>query len=467
MILEDPFLVTVLVVSLVIIFFVIKRFAHLGKVEKIEQMIGAKQYSKAIPALKALIAKNDENGVAHYHLGLCYFHMNNYEWAMPEFKKALRSPRMGKEIDELVIREKLARIYLNYNQQEEAQKEFILMTQLDPKNYANYYEIGRILHKQGYLDAALGYYQKTIERNPKYGESYFYMGVIVFDKKKFTDALNLFENAIKYDSSLIKSHYYIGMIAQGSKQYEKALTHYGLSERDADLRQKTILQKGKAFVEKGQMDRGASTFETYLKSVVSENAVTLAMRYSLANIYEIKRNVLAAIEQWEKIAKTKANYLDVQDKLAEYETLRVDDHVKDFMVASKESFQVICRNIVESLGYQILKEDLIDDERVEFQAIEPGSKWRNTRKIKAYVVILRKNSKIEEREIATIIDNMKTNGTTKSICLSVGGFTEGAKVYAETRPIDLIEKENLTDVLRKTNEYSKEKIKNKLEQVRD
>jgi len=122
MILEDPFLVTVLVVSLVIIFFVIKRFAHLGKVEKIEQMIGAKQYSKAIPALKALIAKNDENGVAHYHLGLCYFHMNNYEWAMPEFKKALRSPRMGKEIDELVIREKLARIYLNYNQQEEAQK---------------------------------------------------------------------------------------------------------------------------------------------------------------------------------------------------------------------------------------------------------------------------------------------------------------------------------------------------------
>lgn len=467
MIFTDPFLVSVLAVSLTLIIFFLRRFMHLGKIEKIEKIIEARQYDKAVPYLKTLIARDDNNALAHYYLGLCYFNMGNYEWAMPEFKKVLRSPRMGKDIKELDIREKLARIYLNYNQQEEAQKEFILMTQLDPKNYANFYEIARILHKQGYLDAALGYYQKAVERNPKFGEAYFHMGVIIYDKKKFNDALALFNDAVKYDSAIVKAHYYIGMIAYSSKQYEKALSSFNVSERDSDLRQKTILQKGKVYVEMGQMDRGASIFETYLKSVSSENSVTLAMRYSLAGIYEFKRNILNAIEQWEKIIKVKPNYLDVQDKLSEYETLRVDDHIKDFIVASKESFQLICRNIVESWGFQILKEDMIDDDRIEFQAVEPGSKWRNTRKIKVYVVIVRRNSKTEEREVATIIDNMKLNSTMKAMCLSVGGFTENAKIYAESRPIDLIEKEKLTEVLKKADEYNRERIKNKLEHAHE
>ena len=40
------------------------------------------------------------------------------------------------------------------------------------------------------------------------------------------------------------------------------------------------------------------------------------MRYSLANIYEIKRNVLVSYRAVGKNCQNEGNYLDVQDKLA-------------------------------------------------------------------------------------------------------------------------------------------------------
>jgi tetratricopeptide (TPR) repeat protein len=458
----DPVFALIGVIGLILIIVFLRRFIHLGKIEKIEKMIEAKQYSKAIPILKNMIAKNDENILAHYYLGLSYYNLKNYEWSMPEFKKVIRNPKLGKEVDELEVREKLAKIYLNYNQLEEAQKEFLFMTQLDPKNYKNYFEIARILHKQGYLDAAFSYYQKTVERNPKFGEAFYYMGLIAYDKKRYNDSLSLFNDAIKYDPSLNKAHYYIGMIYYANKHYEKALSEFAYSERDSEMRQKTVLQKGKVYIEMGQLDRATHLLEGHLKTVSTESSVTLAMRYNLANVYEAKRNLIGAIEQWEKIVKIKPSYLDVQDKLAEYEDLRMDDRVKDLMVASRESFQIICRNVVETLGYQIIKEELLHDERMEFLAVEPGSKWRNTRKIRVYIILMRRSNKVDDKEIAYMIDNMKVNNTMKAICACISGFTEGAKQYSESRPIDLWDKEKFSKILEKAEVFSKERIRNKL-----
>lgn len=461
----DPVIIVVSILGLFLVFLFLRRFIHLGKIERIEKIVELKQYDKAIPYLKNLISKDDENIMAHYYLGICYFNINNYEWAMPEFKKVLRSTRIGKDIQELPVREKLARIYLNYNQLEEAQKEFMLMTQIDPKNYKNYYEIASILHKQGYLDAAYTYYQKALERNPKLADAYYNIGLIAYDKKRYNDALSFMSDAIKYDSSMNKARYYTGMIYYASKNFEKALAEFSFSERDPETKQKTMLQKGKIYAEMGQNDRAINLFESYLKGVSTENSITLSMRYNLANIYESKRNILSAIEQWEKISKFKPNYLDVQDKLAEYEDLRVDDRLKDFMVASCESFQIICRNILEMWNYQIIREDLRDDSRMEFLATEPGSKWRNTRKIRVFVIIMRRNNKIEERELADILDTMKLNNAMKGICVCIAGFSDGAQLYAQSRPIDLINKEKFTKILEQTETFSKEKIKGKLNQA--
>ncbi|HCL57070.1 MAG TPA: hypothetical protein DHW82_08705 [Spirochaetia bacterium] len=458
----DPVFGVVGLVVVVLTFIFLRRFLHLGKIEKIEKLIEEKNFDKAIEPLKSMIIKDDENVLAHYYLGICYFNTNNYEWAIPEFKKVIRNPGFGKQIKEIEVREKLAKIYLHYNQLEEAQKEFLLMTQLDPKNYKNYYEIAQILQKQGFLDAALTYYQKTLERNPKLPEAYYNVGLISYDKKKYNDALSHFSDALKYDTALHKAHYYIGMIQYMNKNYEKALGEFAYSERDSEMRPKTILQKGKIYIEMGQMDRAINVFDGYLKNISSENSVTLAMHYNLASAFEMKRNIISAIEQWEKIVKIKPSYMDVQDKLSEYEHLRVDDRIKDFIVASKEGFQIMSRNIVEMWNYQIIKEDMLDDENIEFLATEAGSKWRNTRKIRILILISRKNNKVEERELANIIDNMKINNTMKSVYVSVSGFTDNARQYAQNRPIDLIDKEKMTKVLEQADIYAKDKIKNKL-----
>ncbi len=438
-----------IIIGIIIASIVIKNVFFSSKLEKISRLMDSGNYQSAIKDLKFIINKNASDAKAHYLLGECYFSIQNFEWAMPEFKQVLKLNKFGHNLSEHSVRSRLAQIYLNYGKAEEAQKEFLLMTKLQPNNFMNYYNIGRIFRERGYLDNAYKYITKAIDINPKHADSLFTAGEISYQQGRLSDCSFEMTQLLKEKPEYLKAHYYLGMVQFNSKNYAQAIKEFELSSRDPDFRLTSLAQKGRALFENRNIENAIIELERAKRLIKKEDSVALAIRYYLSLCYESKRQLDKAIELWEEIHKINANYQDVPEKLATYEELRSDDKIKDILTASDADFLVMCKLIIKFFGFNILDLEAKKGNVVNIVATEAESKWRNTRKIKRFIRFVRTNDIIGDTGVREVMDLMKETGASKSMLVISNKFSRQAMDYATTRPIDLIDKKGLSKLLKR------------------
>jgi protein O-GlcNAc transferase len=88
------------------------------------------------------------------------------------------------------------------------------------------YESGYDLHKQGRLDEALTYYQKSLQLNPNKALCFYSMGIAFHAKKQIDNAILYYQKALQLDSQLIGAYYNLGTIFQAQKLLDKAIECY-------------------------------------------------------------------------------------------------------------------------------------------------------------------------------------------------------------------------------------------------
>lgn len=148
----------VVIISLLLI--IIKNFVTPKKIDAIPRLIKQGKTQNAIKFAKQLLAKDPKNYVAHYYLGKAYIKENRTELAVIEYRNVNDNALFGEGINELSFRSEYSQLLLKYNQQNEALKNFLLLTKLDPTNAENFYQVGRIYEQQNRYDLALGFMQK-------------------------------------------------------------------------------------------------------------------------------------------------------------------------------------------------------------------------------------------------------------------------------------------------------------------
>lgn len=432
-------------------FYLFKGAASSNKLETALKWIKVEDYNRAIQIIKNVIAKNDSNSDAHFYLAECYFKTENYEWAMPEYKKVLRMNKYGKSYDEAFVRRRLAEIYIHYKQLEEAQKEFILVTQLDPNNHESFYEIAKIYINRGKWENASQFIKKAHDINPSHIETLYYSGVIHYELKQYSEALIEFEKCVNQDKNFFKANYYIGMINYNNKNYQKVLSQMELAERDKEFRLSALYQKGLVLFEMNEIHQAKTELEKAVVIIKEESGLTKRLRHKLAQCYEIHKDITAAIEQWEKIAEYDPDFEDVEEKLANYADLRVEDRLKDLFVASNDAFEKMCFQILEKLNMEVKETRSVGTHMAEFIAFESLGK-QDVRTQKNYVRIYRHNEPISDKTLRDIVEICKTEGGgTRGLCISATGFSKSAHQYAETRPVNLISGKQLSDLMKSVN----------------
>jgi tetratricopeptide (TPR) repeat protein len=345
------------------------------------------------------------------------------------------------------VRKKLAEEYLKLGQIDESQKEYILLSKLEPQNYENYYHIADLFERRNYSDSALANYNKAVTYNPKHTESYMRMGRLLFKKQLPNDAKKAFMEAIKYDPENTPSHYYLGKIARAGGDTQTALAHFEKALRDKDLKQRVLLERANIFVVKGDLVRAVPELERAMGLGEKDVPAMLGIRYLLARCYEINKDLMKAIEQWERIYAVRPKYRDVAEKLTLYSSLRADDKMKDFLTASQESFKNTTALIVKSMGLAVQDVFLINQDLVEIYALETQSRWRNAKKASIIVRLYRSPEPVSYDDIRGLYDQMRKVGAMRSICIVASQFTKSAAEFAQIRPIDLVDKEKFSKIL--------------------
>ncbi|MDR2471602.1 MAG: restriction endonuclease, partial [Treponema sp.] len=128
-----------------------------------------------------------------------------------------------------------------------------------------------------------------------------------------------------------------------------------------------------------------------------------------------------------------------------------DDAVKDFLSAGNQEFMELCKRLVAAgLALTVKSAKNIPD-GVEFVAIENESaKWKNARKQPRLIRIYRSPEMVEEGKIRSALDDAKQQNIARAMVMTSTGFSGSALQYAESRAVELFNKDKLQALLKQS-----------------
>ncbi len=429
--------------------FLVKSFIAPQKVAGIQKLLSAGKYVQAIRQAKAMIAKNPHDAETRYLLGKAYLADGKSELALMELKNVNATAIFSKTIPEVEFRKTIAQLYLKYNQPEEALKEFLLLIKLEPYQAENYYQAAVLFEQRDNSDQALQHYRKAVESDPKHATAHAALGFLLFKMKQMADAKQEIALALKMDPKNTKAHFFQGKLLKESHDYANALAAFEKSLRDPDYKQKALVERGCCYLEANSVEKAILEFDRAIKASSDESSNdTLFARYFLASCYEKNRQIEQAISQWEKIFARKKSFKDVGEKLSQYQELRSNDRMKEYLTANRDEFFAICKAIVGT-GLELAVRDIKETKfGCAMIAVEgDAEKWRNVRKQPRLILFYRDPNLIEDAFIRSLQEEMKKQSIIRGIIITSSGFTRAALEFAESRPIELIGKDKLEQLL--------------------
>jgi tetratricopeptide (TPR) repeat protein len=434
-----------------LIFFAIKSLAVPQKTESLAALLKKGKTQTVIKAAKKITTQDPKNAEAHYYLGLAYHTDGRDELSLMEFKAVNQLGLSGKNIPEVEFRQLLAQLFIRYKQGEEALKEYLLLIKLMPNHSEYYYWAGKLFTERNRTDMAANYLRKAAELNPRDGKVLFELGVMLYKDKKAREAKAALESALKHHAENAQIYFYLGKIQKDSKDYTAAAGSFEKAARDAEFRIRALVERGGCFMALNAPEKAIPDLERAVSAISDENAQDgLYARYFLGLCYEKIRDLDKAIAQWEKIYARKKNFRDVGEKLAQYQELRSDDNIKDYLTSAPVDFMELCKAVaVQVMDLQVQNSKSLPD-GCELAAIESESaKWRNTRKAPRLIRFYRSPEPVDEARVRSALDDARSNNFSRAAVITSADFTRAALDFAVSRPLELFNKEKLQALLQK------------------
>jgi tetratricopeptide (TPR) repeat protein len=420
------------------------------KIAAVEALLKLGKITQACRMAKQIIAKDPHNVDAHYLLGKAYQEAEKPELALMEFKTVNNLGNFTGLCQEAKFRKEIAALFMQFHQDEEALKEYLLLLQMEPFVADHHYHAGLLFEERRRDDRAYAYFLKTIELSPEHADAHFRLGKIFYKQKKPIEAKLELEKAVKYDPDNYNAYFYLGKLLKDAHDYLSALLYFEKAENDPEMKVKALIERAISFMNMNNYESAVSEFERAIRFGESEKrSEVIYARYFLALCYEKNREIEKAIEQWEKVYAKRPTFRDVAEKLSQYQEFRTDDRIKDFLTSGKDKFKEICLAMIKTLKLEV--RDMADlTNGLQILAVEAEQKWRGARKMPKLIRIYRVPEIIDDSSVRSLQETMKKFNVIKGLIITSSTFSRKAFEFAETRPIDLYNKDKLREILLQT-----------------
>lgn len=432
-------------------FFIIKIFFNPIKLSKIKTLIDGKRFSEAISLLKKYIEKRPDDPVAHYYLGLAYFYLKNYNLAKSEFNQLFKFNLINYDIDETEVRYKLAEIYLNNKQTDEALKELLLIYQKKPDDIDTCLRIADLFKLKGKWDHALGFYQKALKIKNTNLNAIYSIGEILYNKKQFATAKKYLQAACKIAPNSPEANYFYGLTLKELGDLRSATIYLSKATEHPKLGLNANFNLGLIYYKLKSFENAIK----YLKNAYAlvpdkKSKSALNILYLLADAYQNFNKIEEAIDIWEKIYAVNKSFKDVVIKLSNYQYLKNDDRIKEFIIAKNEDFMEICKNLIHHFGAKIIKIEFKDDGKyIEANAIGSPSGWKNMDKLPLLYIIYRDlNNPINSRLVEDALLKMRYAKAAKTFIIAPTIALPEVENLALSRPVEIIDRAKLSNLLK-------------------
>lgn len=408
----------------------------------------AKNSSAIIKEASKKLQHDPNNIQALEALGSVYFEIPNYEKALPIYQRLLELQKVHPTIDEKSTALRYGICTFHTNQFDLAMQAFATTLRNDPQNYdANCYMGKVLIQKQDYEKAAI-VLKRAAKIDPEKTEVIENLGSALFLSKKYRESLPYLKKSVEINPENKEALFYLASAMNESGYGDKALKIFMHLRTHPQFGAKSCLAAGGIHDKQGAADKSIQDYEIALKLENVDQETQLTIYYKLAHTLLAQHNIGKALSYLKQIQSITPSYRDVNALISRYQELNQNSNLQAYLMSGTSDFVALCRKFVS--GFYPNSFIKIEDISVAAESIEvlcevESAKWTDTELFRFF----RNTGAIGELYVRDLHSKIRDIKCDKAFCVTAGSFTEEAKKYVEGRPIDLIEKNKLIQVLKK------------------
>ncbi len=376
-----------------------------------------------------------------------YYKENNWEKAYPLFQTLVNIAAAHQEIDlsEVALRLGICSIKLGKNQ--DALRTLLLARQQRPDNFEVNFYLGQALCLNNEFEKAIVALKKAIVLNHEVAETYSLLATALYKSKKYREALPYLKRTLDIHPENKEYLFYMADSLNETGNVDKALKLFMHLRPDPVYGVQSCLNSGIIHANNGQVDRAITDFEIGLKHQNSPKDIQIDIMYRLAQCYLKTSELAKGLVMLRDIQVMKPGYKDTTNLITRYEELNQNGNLRTYLIGGNSDFVALCRKIVMSFFTRAKVRITNINVTLEFTEVMTEietDKWEDTVLFRFY----RTTGSTGELFVRDFHGKIRDDKAGKGICFTAGTYTDEARKYIEGRPIDLIEKDQLSKILK-------------------
>lgn len=392
---------------------------------------------------------HDPNNIqALTSLGEIYYEAKNYEKAMPIYQRLLGLQKVHPAIDEKQTSLRYGICCFYEDQFDNALKALSTTLHSDPENFdANNY-MGKVLMQKQEYEKAIVLFKRAAKLNPEKTEVIQNLAYAFYYSKKYRESLVFLKKTVEFNPDNKEALFYFATAMNETGYIDKALKIFLHLRLNPVFGARSCLAAGTIHAKQNAPDKAIQDYEIALKLENVDQETKLTIYYKLAHTLISQKNIGRALGYLKQIQMISPGYRDVQALINRYQELNQNSNLQAYLMSGTSDFVALCRRFVS--GYYPNTFIKIEDISVVAECVEvlcevQASKWTDTELFRFY----RSTGTIGELYVRDLYSKIRDIKCDKAFCVTAGSFSEEAKKYVEGRPIDLLEKTKLIQVLKK------------------
>ncbi|MCR5605445.1 MAG: tetratricopeptide repeat protein [Treponema sp.] len=393
------------------------------------------------------LSVNPHNPAGLIPLGELYFTEQLWDKAYPLYDTMFTIAPAHHEIDPLIASLRQGICAIKLNKINEGMKGLLSAYKLAPNNADVNYYLGYAFFKSSVYDKAIPLLKKTLMLNPEAQDVYCILGSSLYHSKHYRDSLPYLKRALDNNPEDKESLFNMADAMQESGMADKAMKIFLHLRPDPVFGARSCLACGINHAKNGQNDKAISDYEIGLRHENIPPETLLELRYRLAQCCFATNAIAKGIASLRQIQAMNPNYKDVAALLSRYQELSQNTNLQVFLSSGTSDFVALCRKFVAAFYKRAnikIMDISVNPNFTEILADIENTRWEDTEVFRFY----RTTGSIGELFLRDFHARVRDSKADKGVCVTAGTFTEEAHKFIEGRPIDLVEKQGLTKVLK-------------------
>ena len=395
------------------------------------------------------LAHDPHNPDALISLGELYYAERAWDKAFPLYETMMGIASAHKEIDAGKSALRYGICALKLDNLPEALKGLSTANSIIKNDFDSNYYLGLALYKLKEYENASRSLKRAQIINAEAPNLSTPLGLSLFYAKHYKESLPYLKRSLSDNPENKEVLFSMAMAMSESGYGDKAMKIFMHLRADPKFGAKASLEAGMIHAKSNQHDKAIQDFEIGLKHEDTPPELIVELRYRHATSCFASKLIQKGIQSLNVITSINPNFKDVPQLIARYSELSQNTNLQIYLMSTSSDFVALCRKIV-MVFYKKQAVAKIQDIEVTQEYVEIVLHLDFARSEEIHIFrFYRTQGTVSDLHVRDLHSKVSDSKADRGVCFTAGLFSDEAKRFADSRPIDLMDKSVLINILKK------------------